>query len=630
MEQDQIGEDPWITGPGLPAPASPQRRRTLGWVAKRNNCLSRTKGKTEFGLQTHTSKFKINRVIDLRNKWKIIEVKDIEKVKNLATEANLPIPIAKVLIARGIDTKRKLEKFFNPSLDDLYDPFLMEDMEKAVDRISKAILNKEKILVYGDYDVDGTTGASMLYLFLKELGADVEVYIPDRFKEGYGISLKGIEKAREKGVSTMIAVDCGITAINEVEYAKKFGIDVIICDHHEPGEKIPNAYAVLDPLKVTCNYPFKYLSGCGVAFKLVQAIHEKLNVEIDPFQYLDYVAIASAADVVPLVDENRILVKYGLELLNSSNPRVSFLALLERAGLRNKKINTWHIGFVIGPRINAVGRLGDATRAVEFLISSDYKDASKWADELHRENEKRQSLDRKAFDEAVEFIESYQLHKKDKVLVLFNEEWHQGVIGIVASKIVEKYHRPTILLTLSDGVLKGSARSIPGFDIYRALRHCENTLLQFGGHKHAAGMVLQREKLDEFKIAINKFADHELTDDMLVREVTIDAVVDLREVANSIVDYFMLLKKFEPFGPENYEPVFLSPEAKIFDVKNFGNNHLKFKIKVDSITIDAIGYGLGELYQSVSVADKVSVVFSFEEGNWNGQPVVQFKIKDLK
>jgi single-stranded-DNA-specific exonuclease len=449
MEQDQIGEDPWMTGPGLPAPASPQRRRTLGWVAKRNNCLSRTTGKTEFGLQTHTSKFKINRVIDLRNKWKIIEVKDIEKVKNLATEANLPIPIAKVLVARGIDTKRKLEKFFNPSLDDLYDPFLMEDMEKAVDRISKAILNKEKILVYGDYDVDGTTGASMLYLFLKELGADVEVYIPDRFKEGYGISLKGIEKAREKGVSTMIAVDCGITAINEVEYAKKLGIDVIICDHHEPGEKIPNAYAVLDPLKVTCNYPFKYLSGCGVAFKLVQAIHEKLNVEIDPFQYLDYVAIASAADVVPLVDENRILVKYGLELLNSSNPRVSFLALLERAGLRNKKINTWHIGFVIGPRINAVGRLGDATRAVEFLISSDYKDASKWADELHRENEKRQSLDRKAFDEAVEFIESYQLHKKDKVLVLFNEEWHQGVIGIVASKIVEKYHRPTILLTLS-------------------------------------------------------------------------------------------------------------------------------------------------------------------------------------
>lgn len=619
-----------MTGPGLPAPASPQRRRTLGWVAKRNNCLSRTTGKTEFGLQTHTSKFKINRVIDLRNKWKIIEVKDIEKVKNLATEANLPIPIAKVLVARGIDTKRKLEKFFNPSLDDLYDPFLMEDMEKAVDRISKAILNKEKILVYGDYDVDGTTGASMLYLFLKELGADVEVYIPDRFKEGYGISLKGIEKAREKGVSTMIAVDCGITAINEVEYAKKFGIDVIICDHHEPGEKIPNAYAVLDPLKVTCNYPFKYLSGCGVAFKLVQAIHEKLNVEIDPFQYLDYVAIASAADVVPLVDENRILVKYGLELLNSSNPRVSFLALLERAGLRNKKINTWHIGFVIGPRINAVGRLGDATRAVEFLISSDYKDASKWADELHRENEKRQSLDRKAFDEAVEFIESYQLHKKDKVLVLFNEEWHQGVIGIVASKIVEKYHRPTILLTLSDGVLKGSARSIPGFDIYRALRHCENTLLQFGGHKHAAGMVLQREKLDEFKIAINKFADDELTDDMLVREVTIDAVVDLREVANSMVDYFMLLKKFEPFGPGNYEPVFLSPEAKIFDVKNFGNNHLKFKIKVDGITIDAIGYGLGELYQSVSVADKVSVVFSFEEGNWNGQPVVQFKIKDLK
>lgn len=548
----------------------------------------------------------------------------------LSSEVNIPKAIAKVLVARGIDTREKMEKFFNPSLNDLYDPFLMEDMDKAVDRIQRALLNKEKILIYGDYDVDGTTGASMLYLFLKELGANVEVYIPDRFKEGYGISKVGIQRAYEKGASIMIAVDCGITAINEVKFAKNFGIDVIICDHHEPGDVIPDAYAVLDPLKETCQYPFKYLSGCGVAFKLIQALQKKLNVDIDPYQYLDFVAVAASADVVPLVDENRILVKYGLDLLNSSNPRVSFLALLEKAGLKGKKINTWHIGFIIGPRINAVGRLGDATRAVEFLISNDYSSASIWAEELDRENERRQALDRTAFEEAVNMIESNGIFEKDKVFVLYNEKWHQGVIGIVASKIVEKYYRPTILLTYADGVLKGSARSIPNFDIYHALKKCEEMLIQFGGHKHAAGMILHPEKLDDFKIAINKFADEIVNDEMLVREINIDAMVDINEVSESIYEYWRLLKNFEPYGPGNPEPVFLAPNVSISDVKTFGNNHLKFKIKSNGVTVDAVGYGLGDLYGEFSGREKASVVFTFDEGNWNGQQVIQFKVKDLK
>jgi len=548
----------------------------------------------------------------------------------LSSEVNIPKAIAKVLVARGIDTREKMEKFFNPSLNDLYDPFLMEDMDKAVDRIQRALLNKEKILIYGDYDVDGTTGASMLYLFLKELGANVEVYIPDRFKEGYGISKVGIQRAYEKGASIMIAVDCGITAINEVKFAKNFGIDVIICDHHEPGDVIPDAYAVLDPLKETCQYPFKYLSGCGVAFKLIQALQKKLNVDIDPYQYLDFVAVAASADVVPLVDENRILVKYGLDLLNSSNPRVSFLALLEKAGLKGKKINTWHIGFIIGPRINAVGRLGDATRAVEFLISNDYSSASIWAEELDRENERRQALDRTAFEEAVNMIESNGIFEKDKVFVLYNEKWHQGVIGIVASKIVEKYYRPTILLTYADGVLKGSARSIPNFDIYHALKKCEEMLIQFGGHKHAAGMILHPEKLDDFKIAINKFADEIVNDEMLVREINIDAMVDINEVSESIYEYWRLLKNFEPYGPGNPEPVFLAPNVSISDVKTFGNNHLKFKIKSNGVTVDAVGYGLGDLYGEFSGRERASVVFTFDEGNWNGQQVIQFKVKDLK
>ena len=566
----------------------------------------------------------------LRNKWKISPVQNPEKVLGLSNEAKIPETIAKILISRGIDTKEKMEKFFNPSLNDLHDPFLMEDMEKAVDRIQQALLNKEKILIYGDYDVDGTTGASMLYLFLKKLGANVEVYIPDRFKEGYGISKVGIEKAYQKSASIMIAVDCGITAINEVRYAKSLGIDVIICDHHEPGDLIPDAYAVLDPLKETCQYPFKYLSGCGVAFKLIQALQSKLGVDINPYQYLDFVAVAASADVVPLIDENRILVKHGLDLLNSSNPRVSFLALLEKAGLRGKKINTWHIGFIIGPRINAVGRLGDATRAVEFLISSDYQSASNWADELHRENERRQSLDRTAFEEAVNMIESNGIFEKDKVFVLYNEKWHQGVIGIVASKIVEKYYRPTILLTYADGVLKGSARSIPSFDIYHALKKCEEMLIQFGGHKHAAGMILDPEKLDDFRVAINKFADEVVSDEMLVREINIDAIVDINEVMESIYEYWKLLKNFEPFGPGNPEPVFLAQDVPVSDVKIFGNNHLKFKIKSNGVTIDAVGYGLGELYSEVLGKDRISVVFTFDEGNWNGQQVIQFKIKDLK
>lgn len=559
-----------------------------------------------------------------------MEIEETSVIDRLVNETKIPRSIAKVLLLRGIDSAEKVKKFFNPSLSDLYDPFLMEDMEKAVDRINKAILKKEKLLIYGDYDVDGTTGSSMLYLFFKELGADVEFYVPDRFKEGYGISKVGIERACKKGVGLMIAVDCGITAIEEIDLAQKSGIDVIICDHHEPGDKLPKAFAILNPLKETCPYPFKHLSGCGVAFKLIQAFQKKYHSNIDPFQYLDYVAVAAASDIVPLVDENRILVKHGLDLLNSLSPRVSFLALLEKAGLKNKKINTWHIGFIIGPRINAVGRLGSATRAIEFLISNDYSSASYWAEQLQRENEERQKLDRKAFEKAVEIIEKEEIHKKDKVLVLCDENWHQGVVGIVASKIVDKYYRPTVLLTYVDGVLKGSARSIPNFDIYHALKKCEDLLLQFGGHKHAAGIVLHPEKFYDFKNAINKFADEVLDDNMLTREICIDAVVDINEISRMIYEYWKILKKFEPYGYGNEEPVFLAFDVPAFDVTTFGNNNLKFKIKIEGVTIDAVGYGLGSFYSELARKGKANIVFSLDEGNWNGQSVIQFKIKDLE
>jgi single-stranded-DNA-specific exonuclease len=569
--------------------------------------------------------------MNLEYRWKIIEIEDQEKVKRLASQINVSEPIARILVSRGIDSFEKARKFFRPSLDDLYDPFLMSDMRRAVDRISEALIRNQKILIYGDYDVDGTTGAAMLYLFFKSLGANVDVYIPDRFKEGYGISKVGIERAHLRDVKLLISVDCGITAVDEVEYAKSLGIDVIICDHHEPGEFLPNAYAVLDPLKENCNYPFKFLSGCGVAFKLIQAISGELGQTDEPFKYLDYVAIAAAADIVPLVDENRVLVKYGLEMLNS-NPRVSFLALFETAGLNVGEVNTTQIGFIIAPRINAVGRLGDATRAVEFLISDDYKQARYWAEELERENRRRREFDERALNQALEMIERERIYERDKVIVLHNPEWHQGVIGIVASRIVDRYYRPTVLLTTADGILKGSARSIPGFDIYQALRRCEDILIQFGGHKHAAGMILEMGKLGEFRRILNEVADEVITEEHFVRELKIDARVEIEKITPK---FWNVIKQFEPFGPGNGEPVFLSENVKIFDSRVVGisserSGHLRFKIRNDKVVYDAIGFGLGDLYERVRDKDTVDIVFTLDESDWNGETFIQLKIKDIK
>ena len=556
----------------------------------------------------------------------MIENVNIETVKKLSKEINVSEAIAKALVIRGVDSFDKAKKFFRPSISHLYDPFMMSDMEKAVDRIINALVSGEKIMIYGDYDVDGTTGASMLYLFLNKLGGNVSVYIPDRFKEGYGISKTGINKAYDIRARLVISVDCGITNVSEIEYAKSLGIDFIICDHHEPGDILPSAYAVLNPLKENCSYPFKHLSGCGVAFKLIQAISEKLRYPVDPYEYLDYVAIAAAADVVPLVDENRVLVKYGLEKLNSS-PKAPFLAIFEMAGLKPGNIGTYHIGFIIGPRINAVGRLGDATRAVKLLTSTNYQSALIWANELEEENRRRRKFDEEALKKAVDMIEKHSLYEKNKVIVLHDPTWHQGIIGIVAQRIAERYHRPTILFTTADGVLKGSARSIPGFDIYRALKKCETLLIQFGGHKYAAGMSLEETKLDEFKLQINQVAEEILTPELLTKEILIDSEVAIEKITPR---FWNVIKQFEPFGEGNKEPVFVSFGVNVYDVKVVGNNHLKFKIKNGEVTYDAIGFGLGELAGKIYDKDKLDIVFTLGENSWGGDTFIQLKIKDVK
>jgi single-stranded-DNA-specific exonuclease len=512
----------------------------------------------------------------------------------------------------------------------------MHGMEQAVDRIVGAISGKEKILVYGDYDVDGTNGTALLWTFLKGLGAEVYYHIPDRVKEGYGVSEAGIERARQLGIQLMVTVDCGITALKQVERAREFGIEVIICDHHEPGDAVPEALAVLDPLLPACKYPFKDLCGCSVAFKLVQALsrHESIRSSTDADEesflsgYLDFVTLATTADIVRLTGENRALVKLGLELLNS-NPRPGVHALIESSGLKVGSITTGKIVFVLAPRINAVGRLGDAMRAVELLTCDSFVRALELAQVFEEENRNRRKIDEDTFLEAQEIVEKYLDVENESAIVLHQETWHPGVIGIVASRLVERYYRPTIMMTTVDGVAKGSARSVAGFDIYQALKRCEDKLVQFGGHKYAAGLSVEIDRLDEFKEAFNVVAKELLTEELLTPEIRIDAEISLGELTPKFV---RVLSQFAPFGPGNMRPVFVVRGVELYGTPRIvGKNHLKFKVKTNGKVFDAIGFGLGGLIERLGMEKKtVDLAFSLDEGEYAGEPVPQLKIRDLK
>lgn len=566
----------------------------------------------------------------LEKRWNIKKVKDELEVTALADSLNISNILAKLLVLRNIKTFNEAKKFFRPSLDYLYNPFLMNGMDAASNRVIEAITNNQKILVYGDYDVDGTCATAILYLFLKEFDANVEFYIPNRIQEGYGISKDGIEFAKSGNVSLMISVDCGITAIEEAAYAKELGLDLIICDHHQPKEIIPDAYAVLDPLKPNCNYPFKYLSGAGVAFKLAQGISEKIGKKDLLTKYLDLVALASSADIVPLVDENRILVKEGLEKINT-NPRPGIKALISNSGLDAGNLTSGQIVFTLAPRINAVGRLSDAKLAVELMITDNERTAKSFADILEKENSERRKIDENTLNAALDIVESSLNLNEEIAIVLHEENWHPGVIGIVASRLVEKYYRPTIMLTTIDGVAKGSARSISKFNIYDALKSCEDLLIHFGGHQAAAGLAVEIDKLDEFKERFNQVVKERLAAEQLSPELEIDTKIKLSEIT---LKFLRIVDQFKPFGPGNMRPTFLLEEAQIAGVPRVvGNNHLIMSIKQKGCdkVFDCVGFDLGFYYEKLIQPDCLfDAVFSIDQMTREGKSYPQFKIKDLK
>jgi len=566
----------------------------------------------------------------LKNRWKIKEIPDDYEVKALADSLNISEILSRLLILRDIKNFSQAKYFFRSSLDSLHDPSLMSGMESATSRVIQALTGNEKILIFGDYDVDGTCAAALLYLFLKELDANVDYYIPKRLTEGYGLSRYGIEYAHEKETSLLISVDCGITAIDEALYAKKLGIDLIICDHHHPKEKTPDAFAVLDPLKPDCNYPFKYLSGAGVAFKLAQGISGRIGRHELPLKFLDLVALASSADIVPLVDENRIFVKEGLNQINN-NPRPGILALIKSSNMEPGNLTSGQIVFTIAPRINAVGRLGDAQRAVELLITNDNNRATELAEILETENYQRRKIDEDTFLNAMDIVQnSFDLNEQ-LAIILHQESWHPGVIGIVASRLVEKFYRPTIMLTTVDGIAKGSARSTSNFNIYDALKKCEDLLIHFGGHQAAAGLAVELENLNEFRLKFNRIVKESLNGEDLLPEIEIDSKLKFSEITPK---FLRIIDQFSPYGPGNMRPVFLAENVQVSGMARIvGTDHLVVCLKQNGSdkVFDCIGFNMGNFCEMMNKNNILfDIVFTIDKTARDGRIFPQFKIKDIR
>lgn len=569
------------------------------------------------------------------HRWTLADPPNAEIVARLASEINVPDPIARILVHRGIDDYDKAKAYFRPTMGLLEDPFLLDGMEVATVRILSALRRNETMIVFGDYDVDGTNGAAMLYLFLKSHGANVTYYIPDRIKEGYGISRLGIDLAQGRKATLFLAIDCGITAVDQVDYATSLGMDVIICDHHETGQVLPRALAVLDPIKPDDPYPFKYLCGCGVGFKFIQGIAKKLGKEESVVPFIDFVTLASTADIVPLTGENRVLCKLGLEKINT-NPRPGIKALIESAGLRPGQITAGQIVFVLAPRINAVGRLGDAMRAVRLLTSEDPAEAEDLARVLEEENRNRRKIDEDTFADAQQLAESVYDINTVSSLVIHQDHWHPGVVGIVASRMVEKYYKPAIMMATVDGVAKGSARSISGFDVYEALKRCEDKIIQFGGHKYAAGLTVEIARLEEFRKAFDDTVRQMMTEELKTPELHIDVEIGLTDITPRFV---RILREFAPFGPANMRPTFLARGIEVAGTPRVvGKNHLRMKLRQNGAIFDAIGFGLGSLLSRVNGARKpIECVFTIEENDWippgglrPQEPTTQLKIKDFR
>ncbi len=593
----------------------------------------------------------------LKKKWTLLEDVDENLVTQFAQDTRIPKSLSKILIRRKIDSKSSARKYFVPELGHLHDPFLMKGMEKASERIIEVIKNKEKILIFGDYDVDGTSGVSMFHVFMRTLGIPNEVYIPDRFTDGYGLSNNGIDFAVNRGIKLIVAIDCGITAVDKVEYAKSVGVDIIICDHHQPPDHLPDAYAILDALQPDCNYPFKNLCGTGVAFKLIQGVCKKLDIDIHT-ELLDFVAVATAADMVPVFDENRVLIHFGFRQI-MDNPRPSFQAIIRNAGLKLENLSASNVVFSIGPRINAVGRLGDGTRAVEFLSCDDITKVDELANVLEEENANRKKIDSDIYLQAQNAYEFYRNgaikeHDDNVAIVLHNPDWHPGVLGIIASRMVEKYYRPSIILTSFNGYAKGSARSVSNFNIYDAIKRTSEectAVVQFGGHFHAAGIEIEADKIDEFRDTFNRVAKNMIDGslighDMLVPEIKIDSELDINEINHRFVK---ILKHFEPFGPGNMTPIFVTYNMQVIgEPRVYNNSTSVFKVRKNNTPTNGEPKAFGHdsfvfdcvYYQSPGVTDddrihiksgdKIDLVYSVEENHWNGITKTQFRVRDIK
>jgi len=561
-------------------------------------------------------------------RWTLKPKPEAKKVVDLQKALQVDAVTVTLLLQRGIETYEEAKTFFRPSFKDLHDPFLMKDMDKAVDRIENAIRNNENILVYGDYDVDGTTSVALLSSYLKTKIGSVATYIPDRYDEGYGISYKGIDFAGDNDFSLIIALDCGIKAIDKVAYSKEKGIDFIICDHHRPGNAIPEAIAVLDPKRNDCEYPYKELCGCGVGFKLVQALASKDGKTIeDLVEYLDLVATAIGADIVPITGENRVLAYFGLQVINE-NPRMGFKTIIQQ--LKKDKLTITDVVFIIAPRINAAGRMKHGNHAVTLLTETDFNLAAEYALEIEQFNTDRREADKRITEEALLQIEK-QKEQERFTTVVYDESWHKGVIGIVASRLTETYYRPTLVFTKSGNKLAASARSVKGFDVYNALEACSEYIEQFGGHKYAAGLTLKKENYEAFKLAFEDEVSKTIDKSLLIPEIKIDAQIDLKNITPK---FYRIISQFAPFGPGNMTPIFMTDNLKDTGYgKCVGEdaNHLRITATQNgSNKLVGIGFGLGNKLDLITNRKPFKAVYSIDENHWNGNVNLQLKLRDIK
>jgi len=559
----------------------------------------------------------------MEKRW-IIQKSDQKFVQKLAKDLGVNHIVAHLLVLRGIENFDDAKLFFRPELKHLHDPFLMKNMQDAVDRIEKAIANKEKVLVYGDYDVDGTTSVAMMYSFLKRFSPEIEYYIPCRYEEGYGISLKGIDYAKKNNFSLIIALDCGIRAFDQVDYANEKEVDFIICDHHNPADKIPKAVAILNPKQSDCNYPYKELSGCGVGFKLIQAYSQKNNIDFSEIsEYLDLLTVSIGADIVPMTGENRVFSYFGLKQINT-HPRAGLKALMDIAN-KIKELSISDVVFGIAPRINAAGRIEHAKKAVEILVEQDLDRAKKLASFIEENNVTRRNLDQNITKEALEMID-----ENKKSTVVFSKNWHKGVVGIVASRLIESHYKPTIVLAEKDGILTGSARSVHDFDLYEAISKCAHLCEKFGGHKYAAGLSIKKENLAEFIIAFEKVVSQSITEDQLSPKIDVDMEIDIDAVDGKL---FRIIKQFSPFGPQNLSPIFVS--RRVVDNgygKRIGadKSHLRINTKTASGSLAGIGFSMGDAFEKIKDYNEFDICYSINENEWNGRKNLQLMLNDLK